>query len=105
MPSACRRSCLALLDVRLQHQLGLIGPSLDDRAQHLGVLHVGRLDAVGAGEVEPANDADALGHFPVHARDLGIAGGAHHRRMELLVVRAHGATVGQPLGRRHEPRP
>ena len=67
------------------------------------MLDVGRLDPVGAREVELANDADALGHVPVDTRHLVVAGGAHQRGVELLVVHADAARIGESLGRRHEP--
>ncbi len=95
---------LALLDVAAQQQLGLIELALQDGAQDLGVLDVRGLDPVVAREVEATDDANALGHVPVHARHLGVAGGANQRRVELLVEGADLAHVAEALGRRHQPR-
>ena len=61
---------LARLDVGLQEQLRLVEPAAHHRAQDLRVLLVGRVDAVGLGEIEAADDADALGDVVVDAREL-----------------------------------
>jgi hypothetical protein len=67
------------------------------------VLGVGGVDAVGAREVEPPDDADALGHVLVHARDLVVAGGGTSVAWKPRRARPPGAAVGQPLGGRHQP--
>ncbi len=61
---------LAGLDVCLQEQARLVEPAAHHGAQDLRVLLVGRVDAVGLGEIEPADDADALGDVVVDAREL-----------------------------------
>ena len=94
---------LALFDVAAQQQQGRVGLALHDAAQDLGVLLVGGLDAVAAREVQPPHDADVFGGFPVHARHLGVAGGAHQRGMELLVELTHLAGFAQPFSGAHEP--
>ena len=64
---------------------------------------VGGLDARLLGEIQPADDADALGHVAVHAGHLGVAGGLHQRAVEFLVPLGHLHGVGAALGHRCQP--
>ena len=67
-------------------------------AQDLRMLAVRVDDPFRVGEIETADDTDALGHVPVHAGDFGIAGDAHQRCMKFLVERADLARIGHTLG-------
>ena len=97
--------CLTRLDVRAQKHRGLVAAVRADGLQDLRVLVVGGVDARLLGEIEPANDADAVGHVAMHARHLGIAGGLDQRAMESLVPLRDLRGIGAALRGRHQPDP
>ena len=67
------------------------------------MLDVGGFDAVGAGEVEVADDADAFGNVPVDAGHLGVAGGEHERGVKASSRRPTSAWIGEAVGQRRQP--
>src|SRR3982750_3704602 len=62
---------LARLHVRAQQPARLFVTAPNDRPKDLGMLVVRLVDAMRLGEIEPPDDADALRHLAMAARDLG----------------------------------
>lgn len=94
---------LADLDMRLQQSLGLVGTPPLNRCKNLSMLFVRRRHAVGLGEIEPANDADAVRDFAMRAHHLAIASAFDDCPMECFVQCAHFHRILQPLGSGHAP--
>ena len=67
------------------------------------MFDVGRFDAIDAREVKAANDADALGDVPMHARHLIVASCTDQCCVILLVQTADRSRDGAAFGRRDEP--
>ena len=86
-----------------QQALGLVAAAAGDGAQDAGVFVVGGVDAGGFGEVQPADDADALGDVGMHPQHLAVAAAGHQAAVEVLVQAAHFHPVGGAFGRRHQP--
>jgi hypothetical protein len=94
---------LAGLDVRAQQQRGLVAAPVLDGAQDLRVLLVGRVDAHGLGEVQPPDDADALGDVGMHPGHLAVANGPNQRCVEFLVHLPDGQGVVDAVFGWHQP--
>src|ERR1700720_250256 len=93
----------ARLDVHAQEKHRLVRTAANDRAQNLGVLVIGSVDSMLLCEIESSDDADALGHFPMAAHDLGIASGFYQGRVEGFVQRADPHGIADAFGDRHQP--
>src|SRR5690606_10574235 len=94
---------LAGLDMRAEQQLDSVRLAGENGTQYLGVLVVGGIDAHLLVKVEPADDADALGHVVVYASHLAIAGGLHEDLVEGFVPGSHLRCVAAAFTCRYQP--
>ena len=86
-----------------QQQRGLVAALALHGFQNFRVLLIGGVNRRLLGEIEPADDADALGHVAVDASHLGVAGGGDQRTVKGLVPRGDLHHLGTALRHRHQP--
>ena len=75
--------------MRSQQQAGLLTASGSDGPENLAVLFVSEVNARLFGEIQPPDNANAVGHIPVNARHFCISSSLNQGTVERLVSLRH----------------
>src|SRR5262245_41735949 len=94
---------LARGDVRREEGFCIAVVPREQRLEDCGVLLVGMPQALAFGEVEPPDDADALGNLLVNPRHLAVAGSRDDGCVKAFIELRRFPRVAQSLSCRYDP--